>query len=76
MTDFLTQLINSILTVFPQDPFQSFIMEFKENITSYLGYVNYFIPFGKLVVILHAWIICIFAFFAWQALARYLRLIK
>lgn len=76
MTDFLIQLINSILTVFPQDPFQSFLVDMKANLVEYLGYVNYFIPFGKLVIILHAWIVCIAAFFAWQALARYLKLIK
>lgn len=76
MTDFFVQLINSILTVFPQDPFQPFLLEMKTNIASFLGYVNYFIPFDKLVIILHAWIVCIAAFFAWQALARYLKLIK
>lgn len=76
MTDFLIKLINSILTVFPHDPFQPFIAEISENISPFLGYVNYYIPFGRLVIILHAWIACIAAFFAWQALARYLHLIK
>lgn len=76
MTDFLITLINSILSVFPSDPFQSFIVDFKTNLDQYLGYVNYFIPFGKLVIILHAWVACIALFFAWQALARYLKLIK
>lgn len=76
MTEFLITLINSILSVFPTDPFQSFIVDFKTNIVQYLGYVNYFIPFGKIIIILHAWIACIALFFAWQALARYLHLIK
>lgn len=76
MTDFLINLINSILSVFPSDPFQPFLTEFKTNIEQYLGYVNYFIPFDKLVIILHAWIACILVYFAWQSLARYLKLIK
>lgn len=75
MDGFLTSLINSLISVLPSDPFIDSINSFANSFGEYLGYVNFFVPFGRMVQILAVWIVAVGVFYVWRALASYLHLI-
>ena len=75
MEGFLNNLINSLVSVLPADPFIESINGFAENFGSYLSTVNYFVPFYLMAKVLIAWIACVTVWYLWRALASYLHLI-
>lgn len=73
--DLLSSLLNWILSIFPQDPFLPFLNDFKDSLTPYINYLNWFINFEHLRNILFAWLGAIALFYAWMTLGRWLKVI-
>lgn len=75
LSDLINSLLAVIVSVLPSDPFIGFISSLNENVGAYLGYLNWFIPFGSALKILGAWIASIALFYIWMTLARWIKLI-
>lgn len=71
----LGAVLNAILALFPNDPFQAYILT-NSTLTKYLGYVNYFVPVADMLVILSAWCTAIATYYLHQIVARWIKLIE
>lgn len=76
LNDFLNGIISALVSVLPQDPFISSIEGFNSAFGQYIGYINYFIPFGKMCDILALWIVSVGLWYAYRALASWLHLVS
>lgn len=73
MNELFEALGNGIQHFLPLSPFREFITG-VENID--FGYLNYFIPVGKIMEVTVAWCVAIGAFYAWQIVLRWLKIIE
>lgn len=71
--DFLNGLIQSIIAALPQDPFQVYLSGVSGD---WVGWLNWFIPVKAINRVLAAWITAVLAFYAYQAIARWMHLIR
>lgn len=76
LNDFLSGIISILVSVLPQDPFISSIDSLSVNLGEYIGYLNYFIPIGKICDILALWIVAVGAWYVYRALASWLHLVN
>lgn len=72
--DFASGIIQGILKLLPLDPFKDTIASFSQ--IPYLHYVNYFIPFSDILTIFAVWLGAYTLWLVYQAVARWLKLIK
>ena len=76
LNDFLNGIISALVAVLPQDPVISIIESFSSAFSSYIGYINYFIPFGKMCDVLALWIVSVGLWYLYRALASWLHLVS
>ena len=76
LNDFLNGIISTLVAVLPQDPFISTIEGFNTAFSQYIGYINYFIPFGMMSDILAVWIVSVGLWYLYRALASWLHLVS
>lgn len=78
MLDFMTAIIEKfldwVLGLLPTSPFTAFI-EACGNLP-YLGWLNWFIPVGKMIAIGEAWLISIGLFYLYSIVLRWIRAIE
>lgn len=72
MSNFLTAMIQWLVTVLPADPIRPFIDSLS---LPYLGYLNWFVPIGTFINILTAWGVAITLWYVWSSLARFLHMV-
>lgn len=75
LNDFLSGIISVLVSVLPQDPFIDSINSLSSNLGEYIGYLNYFIPIGKMCDILGLWIVAVGGWYVYRALASWLHLV-
>lgn len=70
-------LATVVLTLLPESPFQAFInsMESVDGLVN-LAFVNWFIPFGQMIAIGQAWLLCITVYYAYEYIMRFIKLIS
>lgn len=66
--------IKSIIDLLPDSPFR--IDWVPDSVQQMLGYVNYFVPVGKMVKTMLAWTICVGVFYAAMIFMRWLKAIE
>lgn len=77
LTDTLVSLGLQIISIFPASPFQPLINSLKGSaVAEVLGYVNWFIPIGTMLGILAGWLACIAAYYVYQIILRWIKVIE
>lgn len=73
-SSFGSGLLDAVLSLFPASPFS----QFMEDIASmpYLGYVNWFIPIGRMLDVGTAWLAAIGVYYLYSVVARWVKLIS
>jgi hypothetical protein len=70
----INQILGAIMFFLPDDPLQPYIKEMAG--APWLGYLNWFIPFGVFVMIGGSWLIAITIFYAVKVLLRWAKAIQ
>lgn len=67
-------MLDALLSLFPTSPFS----QFMDDIASmpYLGYVNWFIPVGRMLDVGTAWLAAIALYYMYSIVARWVKLIS
>ena len=77
MTKYIAELKNAFLSIvlklLPLSPFEKYINELED--LPYLGYLNWFIPIGDIIVIGTAWLGAITIYYMLSILLRWLKAI-
>lgn len=66
-------LINVIFAILPKSPFQN--IDFS-GISDWLGYINYLLPVGEIVVILTVWGSAIGIYYIYQIALRWIKVVE
>lgn len=77
LTDALVSLALQVINLFPASPLQPLIAQLANSgLSDWLGYVNWFIPVGTMLGILSAWLTCIAAYYVYQIILRWIRVVE
>ena len=71
LLDWVKTILGYIFFFLPDDPFMPYIEDMAGG--EWLGYVNWFIPFGTFVGIGGAWLLAIGIFYAYQVILRWVK---
>ena len=74
MKELVNTFLNGLLLLFPRSPFRSFIVSLEQ--LPFLGYLNWFVPVGKMVEIGTAWLVAIGMYYLYSVIARWVKLIE
>lgn len=74
INDASNKIFQAILILLPDSPFKDFA--FPPEIESFLGYLNYYVPFGTLVTIALAWTTCVGIYYCYQLILRFIKAVK
>lgn len=74
MREIFDNLAKALLSLLPLSPFTDVINNLEKM--PYLGYINWFFPFGAMVKIASAWLVCIGVYYAYIIVARWLKIIS
>lgn len=69
----LLSLLDAVLSVLPTSPFAPYIDEFAN--LPFLGYLNWFLPVGKMLEVGLAWLGVIALYYVYSVIARWVKLI-
>lgn len=72
--EIVTKFLDAVLKVLPTSPFSPYIASLGD--LPYMGYVNYFIPIGKMTKIGLAWLVSVGVFYLWSIVLRWIRAIE
>lgn len=77
LSDSLVSLGLRIISIFPASPLQPLIQSLKGSaVAEVLGYVNWFVPIGTMIGILTGWLACIAAYYVYQIILRWIKVIE
>ena len=65
---------NTIVNILPKSPFLQYIQPFAES--QYIAWLNWFIPFGDIIVIFGSWLGCVAVFYLAQIVLRWVKVIQ
>ncbi len=74
INDASNKIFQAILVLLPDSPFKDF--SFPPEIESFLGYLNYYVPFATLVTIALGWTTCIAVYYGYQLILRFINAVK
>lgn len=78
VTDFINKIANelfqAILLLLPDSPFNN--IQFPPEIESFLGYLNYYVPFSEMVVIGLGWTTCVGIYYGYQLILRFIQAVR
>ncbi|MEG1011564.1 MAG: hypothetical protein RSD27_01720 [Ruthenibacterium sp.] len=72
--NFLSQLATVIATILPKSPFV--YLDMIPEISSVLGYVNYFVPVSTCVTIAEGWLLAIGLYYLYSVALRWLKVVS
>lgn len=75
LQNIISELLAYVVSVLPSDPFISYIDSLNSSISTYIGWLNWFVPFDLFIKIFIAWLGSISLFYIWMTLARWVKLI-
>ncbi len=67
-------IFQGILFLLPDSPFKDF--KFPPEIESFLGYLNYYVPFAEIVTIALGWVTCVGIYYSYQLILRLISAVK
>lgn len=67
LASFASSVLSSLLSVLPDCPFEDFI-KFSDDM-KIIGFLNYFIAFDNLIVILQSWLSFVMVYFAYRIIS-------
>lgn len=77
LTNGLVSLGMRIISIFPESPLQPLIQSLRgSGVADVLGYVNWFVPIGTMIGILTGWLACIAAYYVYQIILRWIKVIE
>ena len=76
LSDALVSLAVSIVELFPASPFTVLDELGNSEVYEWLRMVNWFIPIGTFVSILEAWLVCVAAYYVYQIVLRWIKVIE
>lgn len=77
LTSGLVSLALSIINLFPASPLQPLIATLSTPaVTEILGFVNWFVPIGTMLSILSGWLACVAAYYVYQILLRWIKVVE
>lgn len=77
LTSGLVTLALNIINVFPASPIQPLIASLRSSaVAELLGFVNWFVPIGTMLGILSGWLACVAAYYVYQILLRWIRVVE
>lgn len=66
-----------IINFFPASPIQPLLATMSDpDIAAILGYVNWFVPIGRMLGVLSVWLTCIAAYYVYQIILRWIKVIE
>ena len=71
----LINMAEAVLSIFPTDPIISYL-SVPNEVQSFLGYLNFFIPIGTLVSITTAWLTGVAMYYLYQIVLRWIKVIE
>lgn len=74
LCDILNDILSAVLILLPDSPFAD--VEIPPEVTSLLGYVNYFVPVGAMLGIGTGWLAAIGIYYLYQTILRWAKTIK
>lgn len=69
----LGSILSLIFSILPPSPFSVIN---NSIIAEYLPYINYFVPFSEVVVILQTWLVAIGVYYLYQVVLRWIKAIQ
>lgn len=79
MIEFVNQLFAKFGTVLisalPKSPFDSFLASIELN-QKYVSWLNWFIPVGRIIIVIEAWLLAIAGFYIYKAIAHWIGIIS
>lgn len=69
----IKDMIVAVIDLLPDSPFS---FDIPASIHTIIGYVNYFVPVGQMVVVLTGWTACILVYYGASLLMRWIKAIE
>ena len=76
LSDALVDLAVSIVELFPASPFTVLDELGNSEVYEWLRMVNWFVPIGTFVGILEGWLVCMAAYYVYQVVLRWVKVIE
>ena len=69
----LGSILSLIFSILPPSPFSAIN---NSIIAEYLPYINYYIPFNEVIVILQTWLVAVGVYYLYQIVLRWIKAIE
>lgn len=76
LSDALVGFAVSVIELFPASPFTILDELSNSEVYEWLRMVNWFIPIGTFVGILEGWLVCVAAYYVYQIVLRWVKVIE
>ena len=76
LSDALVGFAVSVIELFPASPFTILDELSNSEVYEWLRMVNWFIPIGTFVSILEGWLVCVAAYYVYQIVLRWIKVIE
>lgn len=76
LSDALVGFAVSVVELFPASPFTILDELSNSEVYEWLRMVNWFVPIGTFVGILEAWLTCVAAYYVYQIVLRWIKVIE
>lgn len=77
LTSSLVSVALNIINLFPASPLQPLIQSLHGSaVEDVLSYVNWFVPIGTMISVLTGWLACIAAYYVYQIILRWIKVIE
>lgn len=76
LSDTLVSFAVSVVELFPASPFTVLDELGNSEVYEWLRMVNWFVPVGTFVSILEAWLVCVAAYYVYQIVLRWIKVIE
>lgn len=76
LSDALVDFAVSVIELFPASPFTILDELSNSEVYEWLRMVNWFVPIGTFVSILEGWLTCVVAYYAYQIVLRWIKVIE
>lgn len=76
LSDALVSFAVSVIELFPTSPFGILDEMSGSDFYEWLRFVNWFVPIGTFISILEGWLVCVAAYYAYQIVLRWIKVIE
>ncbi len=76
LSDALVSFAVGVIELFPASPFTVLDELANSEVYEWLRMVNWFVPIGTFVSILESWLVCVAAYYVYQVVLRWVKVIE